>query len=651
MNEIIEKFKALCAKIKYHAELYYRENRSEISDSEYDQLVIEQRNMLVTFPDLAQYEQTIDKQAAPIQVSSLDKIVLDPPMLSLDNVFSPEEYKAWLTKLPKEAQDDISYEWKWDGLALRLIYEDGVLKTISTRSTGTLGEDVTASLPYFVNIPTELPADDMKGKTIIIDGEGIMNHATFLEVNEIVPEPYATPRHAAAGIVRNRSMSERLNDSLAFIAHTFPRAIGSTYEDTMYALSKLGFSTSADYSVHEITEQRPTHLPFPVDGIVAKVKNVETRTSLGVTAHHPKWAIAYKFPMLVEETTLEDVVWETGRTGTITPVAEFKAVNIAGVSVRRAQLFNYRTFQRSAEGLHVGSKIEVGMAGDIIPHFIGVTQVGKGRKCHPPKECPACGEPIRIDGEDAEQVFITCTNHDRCPAQCIGRLYHFGSEHAMDIKGLGPATIKSWESQGFLNQFVDLYFLRQRTQGTFLSKNQLKLLDEIDRSRKTTITRLITGLGIPGVGVGTAKLIATLVNGKEDLIATLDDQTKLMGLPNVSWSVALSCSAYVKANSGALERLLEQLEFTGTEPAVDLLPIVVTGKFPFPRKAMESLLGEAGYEVSNRVTKETKLVVLGERYTKHKETTANDLGITTLTINVHPELTVNEVVRDILARV
>lgn len=647
------RLETLVKQIRYHAGVYYREDRSEISDADYDLLVQEYNQIVNDHPELLTEETDVFKgKAVPIDTTGTEfqKVPHEPPMLSLDNVFTPEAYEEWKAKLPEQDQDDIALEWKFDGIALRLVYEDGKLSQLLTRGTGLIGEDVTENVDNYTNIPEDLPEDFTEGKKIIIDGEGVIDTKLFEELNDLVPTPYVTPRHAASGITRNRSLKELVKGSLTFVAHSFPRVIKSGYDETMMALRKLGFSTSQDYRVDGITVERPTHLPFAVDGIVAKVRNHERRKELGETNHHPRWATAYKFPTLFESPKLEDVIWETGRTGTITPVATFSPVPIAGVTVRRATLHNYRTFQREAEGLRVGSIIKVGMAGDIIPQFFEVEKVGKGRQCKPPKNCPACDEPLRYEGADQEQIFLTCTNHAKCPAQTLGRLYNFGSTHAMNIRGLGPASISRFNQLGLLNTFVDFFHLRDLTQNTPLSKNELKLLDEIDKCRNTSFARFITALGINGVGKGTARDLAAHIKSKEEFIKFMEDPDGLMEIPDIGWGIAMNVASYVKENRTTIETLLELLEFEVTEVPDTLIPIVVTGKFPIRRKAIEEGLLSHGFDVGDRVTSKTKAVVLGEFPTKHKETTANELGIPVLNISVHPELTVGDILKELQGR-
>ncbi|AUR80933.1 NAD-dependent DNA ligase [Vibrio phage Aphrodite1] len=644
------RLESLVKQIRYHASVYYREDRSEISDADYDLLVQEYNQLISDHPELLTEENDLFKgKAVPIAEvnSEFEKISHEPPMLSLDNVFTIEEYESWKDGLEPEDQNDLELEWKFDGIALRLTYENGKLKSLATRGTGLIGEDVTVNVDHFSNIPRELPEDFTEDKEIIIDGEGVIDLKLYEELNDLVPKPYVTPRHAAAGITRNRKLKELVTGSLVFIAHSFPRAIKSSYEDTMYALIALGFSTPKEYRVQHITTDRPSHLPFAVDGIVAKVRNYESRVKLGETNHHPRWATAFKFPTLVETPKLEDVVWETGRTGTITPVAQFLPVVIAGVTVQRATLYNFRTFQRESEGLRVGSVIKVGMSGDIIPKFFSVEKVGKGRQCNAPRDCPSCGEPLRFEGQSKEQVFLTCTNHAKCPAQTLGRLYNYGSVDAMNIRGLGPASIARFNELGVLNTFVDLYHLRTMTQNQTLSKTEMNLLDAIDESRTTTFARFITGLGINGVGKGIARELSKHIKDKDELLPLLEDQAALMEIPDIGWGISMNIASYVKENRRTIEELLDLLEFEATEIPDYSTQVTVTGKFPFRRKEIEACFAEQGYEVTDRVTSKTKLIVLGEHPTQHKVDTAKELGKPVLDIAVHPELTVNELLKEV----
>lgn len=648
------RLETLAKLIRYHANVYYREDRSEISDTDYDMLVSEYNQLIADHPELLTPELDVFKdRAVPIEDtnSEFEKVTHEPPMLSLDNVYSIEGYENWLGKLPEQDQKDQALEWKFDGIALRLVYEDGKLTQILTRGTGLEGENITENLNNFSYIPEEIEGDFADGLKIIIDGEGAVELDVYKELNDLLPTPYVTPRHAAAGISRNRKLGDIVAGSVTFIAHSFPRAIESDYESTMFALRKLGFKTSSDYNVPKITEERPSHIPFAIDGIVSKVRNHERRAELGETNHHPRWAIAFKFPTLTADPKLEDVVWETGRTGSVTPVATFTPVMIAGVMVQRATLHNFRTFQREAEGLRVGSIIRVGMAGDIIPQFHSVEKVGKGRQCKPPKSCPACDEPLRYEGGDQEQIFLTCTNHARCPAQTLGRLYNFGSKHGMNFRGLGPATIRRFHQLGYLNSFLGFFQLRELTQNVPLSKNEEKLLDEIDKRRTTTFARFITALGINGVGKGTARDLAEHIKDKSEFFDLMEDQNSLMEIPDIGWGISMNVASYVKENRAVIESLLDLLEFESVEVPKGLIPVVVTGKFPVRRNEITEVFARHGYEVTDRVNTKTKLVVLGDFYTKHKETSANELGIPVLSISVHPELSVKDILKEVQGRV
>ncbi|UVD32139.1 DNA ligase [Vibrio phage phiKT1028] len=648
------RLESLVKQIRYHSDIYYRQDHSEISDADYDLLVQEYNQIINTYPELLTDDTDLFKnQAVALDDVShrFEKVNHEPAMLSLDNVFSLDQYKEWKQKLPESVREDIAEEWKFDGIALRLVYDYGKLNQILTRGTGLIGEDVTEAFSYYSNIPEELTGELAEQETVMVDGEGVILIKTFDYINQLLPAPYMTPRHAASGITRNRTLGESVGGTLDFIAHTFPNSPKPNYDETLDLFSKAGFLTTGAYPTMVVRNtDRPTNFPYAVDGLVGKVKDYDVRKELGVTGHHPKWAIAYKFPTLKETTKLTDVVWETGRTGTITPVAEFTPVNIAGVSVRRATLHNFRTFQRESEGLRIGSEITVGMAGDIIPQFFSVDKVGKGRQCKPPKSCPSCNEPLHYEGADQVQVFLTCTNHSGCPAQAYGRILNFGSEHGMNIRGLGPVAISRFMEMGYLNQFSDLYSLRTMMTGQPLSKNELKLLDEIDLSKKTTLTRFITALGINGVAKGTARVLAEELNNPETLLDDLCDTKRLTEIKDIGWGIALNCAAYVQQNRAALELLMKELTFEDLPPMTNLIPVCVTGNFPFRRKALAHELLKLGVEVTDRVNSKTKLVVLGEYFTKHKEQTALDMDIPTMLVSVHPELTVSELVSTIMGR-
>lgn len=630
MNTVLDRLLWLDKTIKHHAKLYYEQDRSEISDAEYDGLLFEYNNLVNQFPELIkELKEEIEgpllgTTASPssLEDTKLSVVPLTPPMLSLANALSIEAYKQWKEKLPEGVT--LAEEYKLDGLAVRLIYVNGDLERIVTRGTGLEGEDITTSLKLIKNIPESIPNPTDDGSEIIIDGELVISKADFEVLNELVTKPYVHPRHAASGLARTLNPDDQFCNTLEFFSYGMPRVKDYDYTRVIKELRLLGFQTTADFSVNPNWEERP-NLPYAVDGIVVKVIDPEDREAIGNTSHHPKWAIAYKFPKLTGTSKLKDCVWQVGRSGSVTPVVLFNPVNIGGSSITRASVHNFRRFQLQAEGLKVGADITVGLSGDIIPELISVDSYGKGKQLTPPKVCPSCETPLTFNGTNDDQVFLVCENHEGCPAQISRRLIHFASKRGMNIKGIGKVKINQWVESGVIRNFTDLLSLDERF------PNDITLVDALAKAKTVKVNQFIYALGIPGVGSSLSKTIGNVIE-MDNFFGLLTNKDQLVELPDIDWGTAIEIVNYVKNNEvdirNAMNKITLLFEFIAAECTV-----VLTGNFGGDRSLLKERLLAHGIDVASRVTKKTKAVFLGDRYTKHKEKTALDLEIPLYQLN------------------
>jgi DNA ligase (NAD+) len=639
--------------IERHNHRYYVLDDPLISDAEYDRLMRELQEIEAVHPELV----TSDSPTRRVGGTAADEFAKaphEPPMLSLANCFNEEELLEFDGRIQKglgggggQAQlglfgerAAIGYvaEPKLDGLAVELIYENGVLVTGSTRGDGTTGEDVTANVRTVRNIPLNLKSVAKKGvkvpSRISVRGEALMLKAEFEKLNRsraAAGAPiFANPRNAAAGSLRQLDPAVSASRPLSIYIYAPGRLEeipGSHWEFLEYAAA-LGLPVLREYNrlckgAEQVLEYyremmaRRHDLAFDVDGVVVKVDSFREQAELGAIAKSPRWATAFKFPPVQETTRLLDIVVQVGRTGALTPVAVLKPVQLAGVEVSRATLHNQEDIDR--KDVRIGDWVVVQRAGDVIPEIvkpIPERREGGEKKFTMPPKCPECGTAVeRTKGE----VAARCPNPG-CPAKLSNQIFHFASRRAMDIEGLGEKLAEQLVEKGLVRTIPDLFEISRETWETldrFAEKSAANISGAIEGSKATTLRRFLYALGIRQVGEQTAADIARHFGDvKRVMEASLDDLMKIHG---IGPEVASSMESYFKdpANRATVERLLA----LGVRPAVEEpadttmagKTFVLTGALPsLTRDEAKELIETRGGRVASAVSKKTSFVVAGE---------------------------------------
>ena len=638
----------LKAEIAHHRYLYHVKDTQEISDAALDSLKHELEELEREHPELI----TPDSPTQRISGQALDKfkkVEHSQRMLSFNDVFSLEELKDWATRIKKLAPtDNFEYftELKFDGLAVSLIYENGLFKIGSTRGDGRVGEDVTMNLRTIDSIPLKLRSSKYlnKSKTIEVRGEVIMEKKIFEKINteqrkKGEPE-YANPRNIAAGSIRQLDSKIAASRNLEFMAYDLVTDLGeTTHEKKHQILNELGFKTDKYAKicknledVEKFKEQGMKirdKLAYWIDGIVIQVNNIKLFKKLGIVGKAPRAAIAYKFPAEQVTTVVDDIQVQVGRTGALTPVAHLKPVKVAGTTVSRATLHNEDEIKRL--GLKIGDTVIIEKAGDVIPDIIKVLlklRPKTAKSFHFPKKCPVCGsEVVRRDGEAAHY----CTN-PKCFAQEKLQIYHFVSKKAFDMDGLGPQIIDQLINEGLISNAADLFNLKigdLEPLERFAEKAAANLIESIQNSKKITLGRFIYALGIKGVGEEMALDLANYFGSLNKIMhATKENLDKMH---SIGEKTSKNIFNYFQ-DKKSLE-LLDELKNSGiqiTNPEISQnkklqdKSFVITGTLDnMTRDEAKEKIRTQGGNISSSVSKNTDYVIAGEnpgsKYAKAKK--------------------------------
>lgn len=649
-EEAARKHEELVKLIERYAREYYIDDNPSVSDQVYDQKMEELEALEREFPDLITKTSPTQRIIGTV-LKGFKKINHETRMLSLADVFNEEELIDWVDKVNTSlGNDDTEFvaEMKIDGLAMSLVYEDGVLQYAATRGDGVTGEDVTVNVLTIPSIPTRI---DLRGR-VEVRGEIYMPKASLEELNkqrEASGEPiFANARNAAAGSIRNLDSSVAKSRKLDGWWYYFQNAkdFGITkHFDSIEKLKELGFKTNPERRivkgkeqileyVKEYTEKR-NKLDYDIDGIVLKVNDFAFYNELGYTAKTPKWAIAYKFPPEEVETKLLDIIYTVGRTGKITPNAVLEPVRVAGSIVRRATLHNEDFVLE--KGLMVGDTVILRKAGDIIPEVVRPLKEKRNGTEIPYKmieNCPKCGQKLeKID------AMHFCTNR-QCPSRNMEALIHFASKGAMDIEGMGEKVVEEFFGLGYLNEIPDIFELYKKKDEIiqidgWSHKSMDNLIDAIENSKRNSLEKLLTGLGIKEVGTKMAKTLAKRYGNLDNLMNA--NVLDLMLINDVGDVVAESIVNYFNDEHNLeiinrLKSLNVNMKYTGTNKIDETSyfynkKIVLTGSLSkFGRKEATSLLEDLGANVAGSVSKATDLVIAGEE-AGSKLDKANKLGI------------------------
>jgi DNA ligase (NAD+) len=635
--EPTERMKDLAAQVLEHRRRYFVLDQPILSDSEYDALERELRDLEAQYPLLADPNSPTQRVgAAPLD--AFRKAAHRTPMLSLDNTYSEADLREWEARvrkgLPGEAPR-YAAELKVDGLSLALLYEDRALVRAITRGNGEVGEDVTENARTIADIPLTLPGT--APATLEVRGEVFLSRRRWEELNrerDARGEPrFANPRNAAAGTMKQLDSRITAERRLSFLPW---QVIGATgHALAMEALVDWGFNRMPAHAEGDFqamldfieAEREPRlALPFDSDGVVVKVDDQGLQERLGFTDRVPRWAIAFKYPGLQATTTLLGITWQVSRAGKLTPVAELEAVEVAGSTVRRATLHNADELERL--GVRIGCKVFVEKGGEVIPKVVSVVP-GSLPEDAPlatvPTACPVCGGTVGKDSD--EEVAWRCQNPE-CPAKLAARLQHLGSRVALDIEGLGDALVEQVVASGRIQQPWDLFEqLQDPQQGlAYLAgldrmgeKSAQNVLAALGAARVKPLSRWLHALGIPMVGARTAELLAEAFPSLRTLWDA--EEGRLLAVEEVGPKVAGALKAFAALHPDLPERLAA-MGIAPEPPKVrerSGLPLggqvaVVTGTLPtLGREEAEALLKELGAKVTSAVSPKTTLLVAGEK--------------------------------------
>lgn len=625
--------------IRHNEYLYYVLDAPEITDAEYDRMMVRLRELEARYPDSVPADSPTQRVGGRAS-SQFTEVRHLEPLLSLGNVFSAEELRAFDERvrsgLPAGSKVEYVMEPKIDGLACSLIYENGKLVRAATRGDGVVGENVTANVRTIRSIPLTLKVPEGEAVPELLDvrGEVYMPRQAFMRLNEQRAErgesEFANPRNAAAGSLRQLDPQVTASRSLSFFAYYLVgEGAQPKHSESLALLARYGFKVSENYKVVENIDEAIKYigdfnelrqgLSYDTDGAVIKVNDVYQQRILGATGKDPRWATAYKYPPEQAETTLEDIDWRVGRTGVLTPTAVLAPVKLSGSVISRATLHN-EDFIR-AKDIRIGDRVIINKAGEIIPEVLRVVaekRTGDEKEVEIPSVCPECGWRVERQGEEAA---IRCTN-PHCPALGREGLIHFVSRDAMNIDGCGPSVINALLDAGLVRDAADLYSLRKEDLlklERMGEKSADNLLAALAESKKNELDKLLFALGIRHVGAKVARILATEFGSMEKLQQAQPEE--LAQIRDIGDKIAESAVTWlnVPANIDLVERLAAAgLTMTFTPPASQEdnpffgKTLVFTGTMPtLGRAEAKTMAQDVGAKVSGSVSKKTDYVIAG----------------------------------------
>lgn len=643
--------------IRHNEYLYYVLDAPEITDAEYDRMMVRLRELEARYPDSIPADSPTQRVGGRAS-SQFTEVRHLEPLLSLGNVFSAEELRAFDERvrsgLPAGSKVEYVMEPKIDGLACSLIYENGKLVRAATRGDGVVGENVTANVRTIRSIPLTLKVPEGEAVPELLDvrGEVYMPRQAFMRLNEQRAErgesEFANPRNAAAGSLRQLDPQVTASRSLSFFAYYLVgEGAQPKHSESLALLARYGFKVSENYKVVENIDEAIKYigdfnelrqgLSYDTDGAVIKVNDVYQQRILGATGKDPRWATAYKYPPEQAETTLEDIDWRVGRTGVLTPTAVLTPVKLSGSVISRATLHN-EDFIR-AKDIRIGDRVIINKAGEIIPEVLRVVaekRTGDEKEVEIPSVCPECGWRVERQGEEAA---IRCTN-PHCPALGREGLIHFVSRDAMNIDGCGHSVINALLDAGLVRDAADLYSLRKEDLlklERMGEKSADNLLTALAESKKNELDKLLFALGIRHVGAKVARILATEFGSMEKLQQAQPEE--LAQIRDIGDKIAESAVTWlnVPANIDLVERLAAAgLTMTFTPPASQEdnpffgKTLVFTGTMPtLGRAEAKTMAQDVGAKVSGSVSKKTDYVIAGAEAGSKLEK-AQQLGVTVI---------------------
>jgi DNA ligase (NAD+) len=658
VSSAAERAAELRQEIEHHNRRYYVQDEPSISDAEYDELLNELRAIEAENPDLITPESPTQRVgAAPL--SKFQPAKHPQRMLSLANARNEEELLAWdqrIRNLLAKERDTVELEYvtepKIDGLAISLVYRDGVLERGATRGDGEIGEDVTQNLRTIKAIPLRIQDAP---PLIEVRGEAYLPRSAFARLNEQRAEAgeptFANPRNSAAGSIRQLDPAITASRPLSMWAYSVGALEGlsfTTHRESLDWLAERGFPISPHVEVHatieetvvacKAWEERRDSLDFETDGAVVKVNDLQTQRDLGVVGREPRGAIAWKFPPMTATTTLNGVMWNVGRTGHMVPFASLEPVQVSGVTVRLATLHNEEDLLR--KDVREGDEVIITRAGDVIPRVISPTPAaqkrrGRAKPPRPPEKCPACGTPtVKPEGG----VWTICPNRAGCPGQVFQHVKHFVSRGAMDIDGLGEERALQLLRAELIADVADIFALDKERLVELEGFGELSaqaLLESIERSRvETPFFRVLYALGIPGIGYVNARALAAQLRSMDALLEATPEQ--IVETPGIGPVLADTIVETLEEDRTRelISRLREhglQMEQEGPAPGTDGplagKTFVITGTLPvMSRERAAEAIEAAGGKVVGSVSKKTDFLVVGADPGGSKFNKAQEIG-------------------------
>ena len=650
--EIENKIKQLREELQQHNYNYYVLDSPTISDYEFDNKLKELQELEELNPQF--YDPNSPTLRVGGQVTkNFETVVHRFRMYSLDNSYSKEDLLDWEKRIKKLVDGDVKYtcELKYDGASINLTYENGELVRAVTRGDGVQGDDVTTNIKTIRSVPLKLKGD--YPASFDIRGEIILPYEGFAKMNqeriEMGEEPYANPRNTASGSLKLQDSAEVAKRPLDCLLYNLVgNQLGvDTQFESLEKARKWGFKVPPEpklaKTIDEVLEfieywdKHRSELPYETDGVVIKVNSLYQQEELGYTAKAPRWAMAYKFKAEQASTVLNEITYQVGRTGAITPVANLEPVQLAGTTVKRASLHNADQIEKL--DIRVGDNVFVEKGGEIIPKIVGVDFTKRAKDSEPTvyiHSCPECNtQLVRKEGEAQHY----CPNHNGCPPQIIGRIQHYISRKAMDIEGLGGETVALLVNEGLIKNYADLYELKKEQiipLERMADKSAENLINGIEKSKEIPFERVLFGLGIRYVGETVAKKLAKHYKTIDALMNSTEEE--LINVDEIGLKIAQSVKEFfnLEENHITIDRLRGygiQLEISADKLAnqTDLLTgktFVVSGVFEkVSRNELKKLIEDNGAKVSGSISSKTSYVVAGENMGPSKLEKANSLNV------------------------
>ena len=619
----IEQMQKLIAEIEKHNYNYYVLDRPTISDAEYDKLYYQLVDLEKAAGFVLPYSPT--QRVGDTVLDGFEKRRHEVQLYSLNKVRDFADLEKWVTEMKESGNNtDFAVEYKFDGLNLVIEYNHGLFVSATTRGNGLIGEDVSQQVKTIRSVPLKI---NFQGR-LIVQGEGMMTNKSFEKYNKTAAEKLKNPRNGVAGAIRNLDVRETAKRNLDFFCYSILFCQDKEF-DTQQQMHEFlienGFQTGDYFKICDDVQQIircinevdlvKNKLDVMIDGMVIKINKVAPRADIGFTAKYPKWAIAYKFVAQEATTLLKEVTWQVGRSGRVTPIAELEPVELAGATIRRATLNNIDDIRR--KGVLENATVFVRQSNEVIPEIMGLAEKKEGsREIEIPSRCPSCNQPLTQKGP-----LLFCTNHSGCKDQVVDRIVHFASRNAFNIEGLSDKTVEAFYDVLGLRNTSDLFTLTEsdlQKFDNFKEKKACNIITSIQNSKNIDFSRFLFALGIPEVGVKTAKDLARKYHSIQEISSA--DKEGLLEIEDIGEVIADNIITFFqdKDNIKEINQLFEKgvrLQQAEQKQANDKIAgktFVLTGTLSRPRNEVESLIESLGGRTSGSVSKKTDFVLAGQ---------------------------------------